>query len=212
MRFLQRLFKQNNLPKTKHVTQYAFTVGGVDYYCFDDVFNQPYQRALQAIVYFQEVSMNCDREFLKAHVTAIRTLLNPTQDRPTIEVHKANALNEQLSQRLELPADTELMYKLASVIYFDSTENPEIYEFGYGAKKIELWKKHASVHDFFLQKPIVELLPFLNDVGENLETFHGMMQNVNRYHWESLLGVLSEEQKTALGIKNNYSSAATPQS
>jgi hypothetical protein len=212
MRLIRLALRRNNFPRTKHIIKYAFTCGGIEYRCFDDAFNIPYQRGLQAIVYFTEVRQNCDREYLENFYKAMKNCLNPTAERKTIEVHKANQVNELLGQRLELPPDTELLYKLASVVYFDDTENPEVYEFGYGAKKIEFWKKNASVKDFFLQKPIVELLPFLKDVGENIEIFHGMMQDVNRYHSESLSDAQSATPKKRSGNKSNSSSAETPQS
>jgi hypothetical protein len=54
-----------------------------------------------------------------------------------------------LAQRLKLPKDTELLYKLASVVYFDKEESPEVYDFEYAKKKIAFWKESASLVIFF---------------------------------------------------------------
>lgn len=212
LKTLFRKHPKNLFPESKHITKYAFTSGGVDYYQYDDLFNLPYDRGLKALVYFQEVRLNCDRAFLEAHVAAIRNALTITAKHPSLDFNTIHVLNEQLGQRLSLPPDTELLYKLASVVFFDKNEKPETYEFAYGAKKIALWKKNTSVLDFFLQKPIQELLPFLKDVGENLQTYHTMMQEVNQYHLATLSANLSDKQRTQLNTRSVLSPVATPQS
>jgi hypothetical protein len=210
MKFWKKLLNRtpkNKFPEMKHVINYAFTCGGIKYFQFDDMFNLPYERCLKALVYYQEVKMNCTREFLQAHQQAINNILTSSK----IDIYSIKTLNDQLGQRLDIPPDTELLYKLASVVFFDEKESPTNYEFPYGQKKIDHWKKHSDVHDFFLQRPMLELMPFLNDVGENLNTFHGMMQTVNQYHLGSLSEHLSEEQKIALNIKSESSPEVIPQ-
>ncbi len=211
MRFL-KLFNRNHFPQEKHIIKYAFTCGGVDYFQFEDVYNLPYKRALQSLVYYREISLNADVNFLKDHVQAVKNCLTPKAKGGTIDLQSVFILNEQLSQRLQLPPDTEILYKLASVVYFDKNEKPETYEFDYGAKKIEHWKKHKSLKDFFLQQPILELLPFLRESGENLQTFQQLNQKIKTKHLEKVLESLSKEQKTQLKAKSLSHPAVTPQS
>jgi hypothetical protein len=207
-----KLFRRNSFPDSKHIIKYAFTCGGIDYYQFEDVFNLPYKRALQSLIYYREVSINADVQFLKQHVQAVKNCLTPKSKGGIIDLQSVFTLNEQLSQRLQLPPDTEILYKLASVVYFDKNEKPETYEFDYGAKKIEHWKKHSLVKDFFLQQPILELLPFLRESGENLQTFQQINQKIKSKHLEKVLAKLSSEQKMQLKAKYLSHPAETPQS
>lgn len=184
------LFKRNPkklFPTTKHVIEYAFSVAGKDYYKFSDMLNLPYERALSCLVYYREMEMNIDHSFLRQHLEAINKVLTSNP----INVFQIKALNDQLLTRLELPKDPEILYKLASVVFFDKEESPEVYEWEHGKKKIAFWKEHASLTDFFLQLPLKELIPYLQYAGENLETFSKMIQEVNVLHSARVSEVLS---------------------
>ncbi len=196
--WLNKIFRKSELPKANHVVEHAFTVAGVEYFQFQDVFNLPYKRALKALMYYREVSLNCDREFLQAHVQAVRNALSVTSTKKVIDITSAYVMNEQLAQRLQLPPDVEMLYKLASIVYFDKHENPEDYEFEYGAKKIAFWKEHETVESFFLQKPLQELLPFLKEAGENISTYQQMVSTTKNQHLVKILENLSDEQKKQL--------------
>jgi len=181
----------------KHIIVYAFSMGERHYFRFDDVLNTPYDRALKCLVYYKELDMNCDRPFLKAHTEAIDNLL--MKGKFTIDdLITVKDLNNQLKQRLELPKEPELMYKFASVVFFDQHENPYTYEFKYGENKIRFWKKNAGLTDFFLQKPLLELIPYLQYAGENLETFSQMTEKVIHQQLDNLSPLLSEQQRMIL--------------
>ncbi|MEX6689213.1 hypothetical protein QTN47_17015 [Danxiaibacter flavus] len=193
---LKKLFKpKQNFPNSKHIIEYAFTCGGIDYYQFQDIFNLPYHRGLQALVYYREVSLNISAEDLIKHTEAVRESLSVNAKAGTIDIHKAFLLNEQLAVRAKLPPDTDLLYKLASVVYFDKNEKPETYEFNYGAKKIEHWKKHSDVKDFFLQTPIQELLPFLKEYGENINSYQAILEQAKTEHSANMSGNLLLKRK-----------------
>jgi len=181
----------------KHIIEYVFSVGERHYFRFDDVFNMPYDRGLKTLVYYRELDMNCDSALLKAHTQAFDNVL--ASEKITInELIELKKLNDHLKQRLQLPKEPDLMYKIASVVFFDQFENPYTYEFKYGEKKILFWKKHATLAGFFLQKPLKELIPYLNFAGENLEQFSQMTQKVSLQHLDNLLPLLSESQKMTL--------------
>jgi hypothetical protein len=145
-------------PGSRHIIEYAFTVAGVDYFRHNDVFNLPYERGFMALAAYEECRMGVTREYLDAHTKRVREILT-SQKVDIFEVHK---LNEQLKERMIFVADADLLYKLASVVFFDKNENPAIYEMDYNRKKIEFWRQHKGVADFFLQKPLKELVPFLS--------------------------------------------------
>lgn len=180
-RFLKRKPKEI-FPNQKHIIEPAFMVGGVQYYQFQDVFNIPCERGLMALAVYEETRMRCSREYLEKHVETVKEILHSS----TIDVYKLNALNEQMRERLNLVLDTDLLYKLASIVFFDETENPAIWEYNQAKKKIELWQKHSSVAAFFLQKPLVELIPFLQKLDFDLDEYSEMNSHLNEIHSERL--------------------------
>jgi hypothetical protein len=196
-----RLFKKspkNIFPEQKHVIEHAFTIAGKEYFKFTDHLNIPYERALSCLVYYREVDLNIDRDFLSQHLEAINEILTSNQ----IDVFKIKTLNDQLRQRLELPKDPELMYKLASVVFFDKEESPAVYDWEHAKRKIAFWKEHTTLQDFFLQKPIVELIPYLKFAEENLQEFSRLIADVNKLHSDNLSRISSEKRKTKLNGKS----------
>lgn len=175
-------------PDSKHVIEHAFSIGGVDYFSFVDALNTPYERGLTALIFFREISMNCDYEFLEQHVKAIDKLMTANP----INIYQVKRLNDLLSQRIKLPKDPELLWKMASVLYFDGNESPYVYDFEYSKKKIEIWKQNSSLKDFFLQHPLTELIPYLKYADENLEQYSQMVEEFNKKHSDVVSGILSE--------------------
>lgn len=184
------LFKRNPkklFPTTKHVIEYAFSVAGKDYYKFSQAENQPYERALTCLVYYKELDMNIDAEFLDQHLAAIDKVLTSNP----INVFQIKMLNDQLRTRLKLPKDPELLYKISSVVFFDKTENPAVYDYEYNKKKIAFWKENKSLTDFFLTQPLKTLIPYLEYAEKNFDTYSRMIQDVNALHLEKVSEVLS---------------------
>ncbi len=177
-------------PEQKHIINYAFSVLHKDYYKFDDVFQLPYERGLMALAIYEETRMKCTREYLEEHTKAIEAIL---KENP-IDIYKINELNEQMKQRLDMVIDVDLLYKLASVVFFDKNENPCTYEAEYNAKKIEFWKKNKGVADFFLQKPLQELIPFLQSPEIDLQRYSELNRKLNNLHSERLQLLGSKKQ------------------
>jgi len=180
-----QLFKKSVkqlFPKTDVIIEEAFKVGGKTYYQFADLNNLPYKRGLMAFAIYNELDMRCTREYLLLHTDALNTILS----KPEINVFDIKRLNDQMKQRLSLETDVELMYKLASVAYFDKNENPEDYDSKYNEKKIADWKQNASVEAFFLSKPLMELIPYLNNANENLNAFSELNTELNKVHLDAI--------------------------
>lgn len=168
--------------KLKYRIEYAFTSGGTKYYRYEDIRNLPFERGLAALSIYNEVEMRCDRKLLKKYTDVVAGLLREK----TIDIYKLNALNEMLQQRLSLTCDVDLMYKLASVVFFDKKENPLVYEQSYAEKKIERWKKDMSVNAFFLQMPLKELIPFSTSAEIDLDTYSKLNEEINALHSQLL--------------------------
>lgn len=165
-------------PESKHIIEYAFTCGGVDYFQHNDVFNIPYERGMMALIAYEECRSGMNREYLQKHVEAIDAILRS----PNIDVFKINTLNQLLKEKMTFNVDADLLYKLAAVVFFDKNENPALYEPSYCAKKIEHWKKHKETVAFFLQMPMKELIPFLNTSKEALQASIKVRTEMNRMH------------------------------
>lgn len=178
--------------KQKYRIEYAFTCGGTKYYRFADITNLPYERGLMALQTYNEVDMRCSRQFLLHYADTIDQLLH----QPQIDIFKINQLNQLLKQRLTLIADTDLLYRLAAVCFFDKTENPAVYEPDYAEKKIAKWRKDKGVHDFFTQMPLLELMPFLQSVDTDLDTYSAMCDELNKIHSECLRLASSASKST----------------
>ncbi len=183
--------------------EYGFSVGGIDYFKFSDFNNMPPMRSMKTLVYYSEMEMKCDIEFLKWHVEAVDNIL--LQDK--INIFDLKKLNDQIKQRLLIAVDFEHLYKIASVIYFDKDENYEDYDFGYNARKINNWKKHDGIA-FFLREPLLTLFPFLKDTEQNLKTYGTVVQKLNVNHLENILSLLPTRLKDKLKNSSYFCQAA----
>jgi hypothetical protein len=74
----------------------------------------------------------------------------------TVNLAKAFQTIYAMRSRVNLGFDPELVKRLASVVYFDETEDLSTYDKDYCDKKIAFWEKYEC-YDFFLQRPIAEL-------------------------------------------------------
>jgi len=175
----------NHFKNSKYVIEYAFTSGGTDYYQFNDLFNMPWKRGLEYSHSFEELQMRCDKEYLLAHSKLVNDLLSGNKI-GLDEIVKIKAANDQMRQRLTWVVVPEHAYKLASIIFFDPSENPEVYDLKYNQEKIEKWKKNDDIEAFFLRQPVRLLFPFLKSLGENFPTYSRIVEKADQGHWLNL--------------------------
>lgn len=189
--------EQKRKQEEKYRIEYAFTSGGTKYYRFAEITNLPYERGLQALYIYNQIEMRCSRDFLKKYTETVEKVLRGKD----IDIYSLNQLNEVLKQRLEMPCDVDLLYQLASVAFFDKTENPAVYEQAYAEKKIAKWRKDKEVVAFFTQQPLRELMPFLANVGVDLTTYSELNAQLNRIHSDLLhtLSSIREQGNTKNG-------------
>lgn len=173
----------------KYPIKEAFTIEGRTFYQFEDAFNIPYERGLKTITFYEEARMKITYEYLEKHTQAIEKILSGQK----IDVFKIKALNDIMKERMKWYVDTDILYKLASVVYFEKNDNPTTYDFKKGAENIAFWKEHKSVTDFFYQVPLFQLLPFLNELELNLETYSEVTKALNKVHLDMVSSILSEK-------------------
>lgn len=174
--------------KATHKIIKAFVWDGIQYYQFADVNDMHTGRALQGVDYYNELGMKCTRDYLLAHTTAFDNEVKGTE----INITKLAQLNQQLKERLEMIIPPDIWLKIASVVYWDKTENPYSYDDEYGRKKIEKWKK-SDIDAFFLLKPIKDLIPSLNIPIDDLATFTKMETLMNEEHLSVISTMLSRK-------------------
>jgi hypothetical protein len=80
-------------------------------------------------------------------------------------------LNARLKERKELAISVQIQLKLATVKYFDETENPFGYQHDYNKAKIEHWAKYADVPTFFLRLPENQYLTTGDELQRSLATY-----------------------------------------
>jgi hypothetical protein len=165
----------------------AFTVEGRTFYRYKDYFNIPYERGLKTITFYEEARMKITYEYLEEHVKAVDKLLKSQK----IDIFKVKALNDVLAERLKWFTDTEILYKLASIVFFEKGEDPRTYDFKFNAEKIEFWKQHKSINDFFLSTPLLELMPFLKELEMNLETYSLIAKELSQVHLDMVSSIQS---------------------
>jgi len=163
-------------PNILHPIIFAFESGGKKYYQFEDIMNLCHARAFRAMEIYEEVQMRCTREMLKLHCDAVHNILTAEK----IDVFKMHELNERLKERLDFVISGDTIWKLASVVFFDEAENPYDYDYKYGIKKIQEWKKEQDVSAFFFNTPINKLIPSLTLSESDLRTYIQVGEKVTR--------------------------------
>jgi hypothetical protein len=174
--------------KKDYTVQFAFEFDGVKYYEIPGVLNIPYQRGLAAADIYEEVEMRLTREYLLGHVKAVGEMLS---DPKKLNLVKLVEFYKDLEERMEWIVSPETLYKLASVVYFDENENPEEYNYKYNIDKIAKWKTH-SLDSFFLQKPILKLMPHLGLSEKDLVQHLSTTMKIEAMQAESVLQTLSK--------------------
>lgn len=168
----------------------AFEFKGVMYYQFDSALKLPADRAFSALTMYEEMNQRCTREYLEDHCKAVDSLINNKQIGVN-ELMKLATLHNNLKERLNLAPHPDFIYKYASVIFFDPTESPYLYDPVYNQKKIELWKTDPKLLDFFLTLPVLNLIPHLGMSVVHFKMYSEFADVIRDKHRNDLQAVLS---------------------
>lgn len=172
----------------------AFTLNdGTVYYKFDDFNNIPCDRGFHALSFYNEMDMRCDKAFLLAALTGITNELN--KDGKLDKVKVGNIVTS-LKERVEYILEPECLYNLASVVYFDATENPYRFDYKYGKEKVKKFKAE-EMDAFFLRQPIASLIPSINLSGGDLSLYLQVMEKANRQQLKNIFTTLLPGDKSS---------------
>lgn len=193
MNWLKNLFKRKPRLKSFAAGEYAveaFRHNGRVYYHFTDSFKIPAGRAICTLAIYEELRMRCTREYLEKHIRATELILNPENKR--INLTDLAQINNNLKERLNLAPFPDHMYRLASIMFFDDTENPYAYDFAYNnEKKIPSWKKDPAVLDFFLRTQFQDLMPFSGTSAIDASSFFKVADLIDKTHHSALQRITS---------------------
>lgn len=142
-------------PEMAGKTEFAFECNGVKYYKAVKDYILPVGRYKFIDQKLSEAEIRMDLKTLKAFIVELEKSLDGSKG--TINLGKAFETIYKMKTRCELAFEPETIKRLASVVYFDETEDLRDYDEEYGNKKIASWDK-AEFIGFFLTKPIEELL------------------------------------------------------
>lgn len=183
--FSKKLHPKTLFPDITYPIEEAFRVNGVVYYSFNGAYSLPYERAVKTITFYTEMSRRVDDEYLDAEEAALDAIFASSK----IDIFKLNAIHQNRKAIRKFVIDTDLVYKLASIVYFDANEDPRTYDPIYNSKKIESWKKHLGVNDFFYSAPVLNLIPFLKDSKVNLEEYSRVLALAKKEAREQLQSI-----------------------
>ena len=193
----------NGKIQPEHRVVYSFTCNDIDFFKFDDSSSIPCGRAFHALSYYEELEMRCTREYLQGAFTAIENILRKTE----IDIFEVMKIVQNSKERLDYIFEPEIIKKLASVVYFDESENPYSYDFKYGTEKMTMWDEHPLVIkgtnetsapgiDFFLSKPIKSLMPSIDLSKKDLNLYLKTMEVMTSEQLTTIISHLSVNDKS----------------
>lgn len=192
--------------KPEHNIQLAFEYGGIDYFHFPDVFNIPCMRAMSAIQFYEEMRMRMTKDFLLQDLSAHSKLnesirMHTSGKTGAIDLEAAHkllrdsdTLIQQKKERLEWIAEPETIYNLASIVYFDSTEDPYKYDRQHGLEKIKIWKESKNeMLGFFLQQPMSNYMPYFKELNHDFRDYLKVVEDLEKEHLANISAILSKK-------------------
>jgi len=147
-------------PDLAHKIEFAFQSGNKKYYQFTEEFEIPAGRYKWISAYLQEHDLRIAPNVLSDYCDQMDAAINQGK------LSQVAIIVEKIRGRTKLAFNPDTIKRLASVIYFDETEDLSDMSLSYSAEKIKNWDKNDTVA-FFLTRPIRELLG-LNDTSETL--------------------------------------------
>lgn len=158
----------------------AFESGGVTYYRFTRESAMPWGRYMIMQDFLDAQKLRITLPLLKKYMETLKKVLNGSKG--VIELSKAFQVIGQIESRIELAFETETTLKLASILFFDDTEDLYKYDAGHNNRKIAAWKE-AKATDFFYVMPMIEFLGLSDSSPADLVTFmeaqRGIIEDLN---------------------------------
>jgi hypothetical protein len=156
-------------------TELAFECKGKKFYRMAHEFRMPTGRYKFLDAYLLEHELRMTPKMFNDYLDKIEALLNGKGGVINLSQIAVTVHNMRTHANLLFVPDT--IKKLASVVYFDDSEDLRDYDPEYGKKKIAIWETDDT-YAFFLTKPIVELLNLEGTSVTSLQTYMNQAQIV----------------------------------
>lgn len=171
-------------PDIADQVELAFEVGGKKFYRFADQYKMPTGRYKYIVAATREVDMRMSIELLLEYITQIKSCLKGEKGKVDLETAWKTLFN--IETRISLAFEPNTVKKLASICYFTDTEILTTWDkVKDGSEKVKLWDKHNCL-DFFLTRPISELLRLSDSSLTSLETYlsqvYPILEELNSVH------------------------------
>jgi hypothetical protein len=118
--------------------------------------------------FLSEVTLRMSAGTLIAYLDALEKELNGVTG--SVRLGNMFKIVYSMRTRVNLGFDPHLVKTLASIVYFDETEDLSDYDKSYCDKKIKYWERY-DCYDFFLTRPIAELCNLSNTSVTALKTY-----------------------------------------
>lgn len=162
-----------------HVIIPAFISNGVQYYQLKDYFNTFSFRGMTALDVYEEWNMRITSEVLDQFIEKMEKIVN---DPKTIKISEIIMLINLLKERRKfIIPNREIIYKFASVAFFDKNESPYSYDPEYAKEKINRWKEAADFSDFFIVMQLKDMLPLPTLSEADLEICLNMIDKISEH-------------------------------
>jgi len=172
-------------PDVNPQIEFAFECKGKQYYRMSHEFRLTAGRYKFLDAFLREHELRMTPKMFNDYLDKIEAQLNGRSG--TIELSKIAVMIYNMRSHANLAFLPETIEKLASVVYFDETEDLRDYDPEYGKKKIAEWKEDGQ-YSFFLTRPIVELL---NLEGISVTSLEKYMQSAQ----ETIRELISDPSK-----------------
>ena len=176
----------------------AFEFEGVKYYHFTEggtsIYFQRF-RALQDVMRKHEEWRVSDA-VLTEFVDMVERLA--LQDK----TQEVVGLVQKMRWRRQQSNDLLLMYDIASIWYFDESEDPAVWDAGYSKVKIERWRKSGELYAFFLRTPLNRYIDFSQLSSDGMQNYLLELHLTLYAQSATNLLRLSDEQKMSDTGKN----------
>lgn len=182
--------KPDWVVKPEHQVEFAFKGSdGTEYYHFTTGYNSYYERYMAFTDRIAEIEQRVDNAYLKMYLKVQKDYINKGL------LSEIAVSSKHLEDRMNYICNVEFIYNLASVWFFDKSENPYLYDYGYADQKIKKWKRDKELICFFLKTPLKDYLPLPDILTTNIKTYEKGQYlselSTLKYH----LQVLSKEIK-----------------
>ena len=194
-KILQSLSSSSDvIVKDGFTLEFAFECNGTRYFEFKDKNAMPFNRGLDALIFFEELQNGVTRDYLLKHIEVMKKCTE-VKGGKTLDLKNMFIEIARFEERLKYIISPEIIYKVASVAFVDEKESVLKYDHEYNKHKIESWKKFGD--GFFLYAPLRKLIPFLNQYGETSQTYLRIVEQIEKLQATAHSLILLEEELKA---------------